>query len=91
MNKNFKLDGEAINFRHIFLLMLSDIFETNKKTLKFEEGTEETQDVYIFHPAEDITEIIKPILKKLELTYYFTYEFKDKNLEVREIIKLILF
>lgn len=91
MNKNFKLDGEAINFRHTFLLMLSDTFETNKRTLKFEEGTEDTQDVYLFNPAEDITEIIKPILEKLEKTYCFSYEFKDKNLEVREIIKLILF
>lgn len=80
--EDFKLNGISINFRHRFLIILSDTAEKKKITLKFKEGTNEDQNAYYFNPEIEFqNEIIDAISTMLKF-FYFNYRFEGKNLIV---------
>jgi hypothetical protein len=84
--KEFKLNGISIDFRFLFIKIISRILEENKKSSKFKEGTNETQTSYIFKPDENLNEEIEEAIKILKMDYSFDYEIKGKELFVEKIV-----
>ena len=89
--EEFRLNGESINFRFIFITDISRSLEESKKSSKFKDGTNENQNSYIFKPEENLREEIEATLKILENDYYFDYEIIENDLYVNNIIKIIKF
>jgi len=84
--KEFKLDGISIDFRFLFIKIISRILEENKKSSKFKEGTNETQTSYIFKPDENLNIEIEEAIEILKMDYSFDYEIKGKELFVEKIV-----
>lgn len=89
--EEFKLNGLSIDFRFIFITALSRNLEENKKSSKFKEGTNEEQTAYIFKPEQELKEEIEATLQILKMNYYFDYEIIEKDLFVKDIVKIIHF
>jgi antirestriction protein len=86
--KEFKLNGISIDFRFLFIKIISRILEENKKSSKFKEGTNEEQTSYIFKPDKNLNEEIEEAIEILKKSYSFDYEIKGKDLFVKDIKSL---